>query len=93
MSMRVNDLAVADAEYVCDNNIDAQIAKLHYPLKYLRLMLGQSIIDLKIVDVKEHEIFLKPTYKVDMDITALKYLNNDDKLVDYKTIVKETLDE
>ena len=87
--MRVNDLAVADAEYVCDNNIDAQIAKLHYPLKYLRLMLGQSII----VDVKEHEIFLKPTYKVDMDITALKYLNNDDKLVDYKTIVKETLDE
>ena len=64
--MKVVDLDYENVLYNIANNVPDEIAKLHYPQKYLRLVTNDgSMYSLEVVDVTDKEFYLKIKEKLE----------------------------
>ena len=73
MSTRVNDLWVADFEYCENNNVSDEIAKLRRPMKYLKIDINGSTLDLDIKCVHKDEIILQPVVYAKLDVERVVF--------------------
>lgn len=63
--MKLVDLDYHDSIYNMMNDVKPEIAKLHFPQKYLRLVAADgSVYDLEIVDVTDKEFYVKIEDKI-----------------------------
>lgn len=61
--MKMVDFDVAEHKYRRITNIDEDIAKLHYPQKYVLLEAFNEIYGLEVLDVTDTAVYLKLTDK------------------------------
>lgn len=86
--MKMVDFDVAEHQYRHNTNIDEDIARLHYPQKYVLLEAFNEIYSLEIQDVTDTAFFLKLT-----DDAIKHYTRVEEKIVDENKKLKKENEE